>query len=187
MKTTSINHFEILKILLEEEHSKRQSDLIIEFIGDDAQKLDALAKHFLGNEYKLAQRAAMPFGNIARTNSKCIEPYLKDAILKINSSNVHDAIIRNVTRILAEIEIPEDIEGITLDLCFQQLENPKSAIAIKVFAMTAIFNLSAKYPEIKPELKLLIEMQLPNGSAGFISRGKKILKKLDPKPKPKRR
>ena len=49
MKTTSINHFEILKILLEEEHSKRQSDLIIEFIGDDAQKLDALAKHFLGN------------------------------------------------------------------------------------------------------------------------------------------
>ena len=108
MKTTSINHFEILKILLEEEHSKRQSDLIIEFIGDDAQKLDALAKHFLGNEYKLAQRAAMPFGNIARTNSKCIEPYLKDAILKINSSNVHDAIIRNVTRILAEIEIPED-------------------------------------------------------------------------------
>jgi len=187
MKTTSINHFETLKILLEEEHSKRQSDLIIEFIGDDAQKLDALAKHFLGNEYKLAQRAAMPFGNIARINSKCIEPYLKEASLKINSSNVHDAIIRNVTRILAEIEIPEDIEGITLDLCFQQLENPKSAIAIKVFAMTAIFNLSAKYPEIKPELKLLIEMQLPNGSAGFISRGKKILKKLDQKLKPKRR
>lgn len=53
--------------------------------------------------------------------------------------------------------------------------------------MTAIFNLSAKYPEIKPELKLLIEMQLPNGSAGFISRGKKILKKLNQKPKAKRR
>ena len=47
MKTTSINHFETLKILLEEEHSKRQSDLIIEFIGNDPQKLNTLAKHFL--------------------------------------------------------------------------------------------------------------------------------------------
>jgi len=157
---------------LEEEHSKRQSDLIIEFIGNDPQKLNTLAKHFLGDEYRLAQRAAMPFGNIARTNAKWVEPYLKDAILKINSSSVHDAIIRNTIRILSEIDIPEDIEGITLDLCFQQLENPKTAIAIKVFAMTAIFNLSGKYPEIKPELKLLIEMHLPNGSAGFISSGK---------------
>jgi hypothetical protein len=40
-------------------------------------------------------------------------------------------------------------------------------------------NLAKDYPEIKTELKLLIEDQLPHQTAGFKSRGKKILKELE--------
>lgn len=184
---SSLSHFETIRILLEEEHSKRQNDLIIEYVGQNIQKLEALIQHFLGDDYRLSQRAAMPFGNIARIHPELIEPYLLQAIEKINTQKVYDAITRNTIRTLSEMQIPESLEGQVLDLCFNQLENPKSAIAIKVFAMTAIFNLSTKYPEIKPELKMLIETQLPTGSAGFINRGQKILKKLDQNPKPKRR
>jgi len=45
--------------------------------------------------------------------------------------------------------------------------------------MSAIANLTANYPEIMPELKLLIEDQLPHQSAGFKSRAKKVLKEPD--------
>jgi len=186
MPEVSLDYFETLKILLEEEHSKRQRDFIIDFIGGDEYKLAALVKHFLGNDNRLAQRAAWPFGEIARIDSKLIEPYLKQAIEKINNTKVHDAIIRNTIRTLAEMQIPQSIEGEALDLCFQQLENPNAAIAIKIFSMSAIFILSSKYPEIQPELKLLIEIQLPNGSAGFKNRGQRILNKLNQKPKAKR-
>ena len=38
------------------------------------------------------------------------------------------------------------------------------------------------YPEIKPELKLIIEDQLPHQSAGFKSRAKMVLKQLSKLP-----
>ncbi len=65
-----------------------------------------------------------------------------------------------------------------MDICFKYLEFPDEALAVKVFSMTVLGNLAKKYPEIKPELKLLIEDQLPHQTAGFKSRAKKILKQL---------
>jgi hypothetical protein len=45
--------------------------------------------------------------------------------------------------------------------------------------MTVLFNIVKKYPELKDELKMSIEDQLPYGSAGFKSRGRRILKSLE--------
>ena len=45
--------------------------------------------------------------------------------------------------------------------------------------MTVLYNLSVNIPEIKNELKLLIEDLLPYGTAGIKSRGRKILAKLE--------
>jgi hypothetical protein len=44
--------------------------------------------------------------------------------------------------------------------------------------MTVLANLAKKLPELKNELVPLIEDQMPFGSAGFISRGRKVLKEL---------
>jgi hypothetical protein len=49
---------------------------------------------------------------------------------------------------------------------------------VKVFGMTVLANLCEKLPELKNELRIIIEDQMPYGSAGFKSRGSKILKKL---------
>ncbi len=174
MKT---NYFEELETLLLEEHSKVQRDLIINYIGEDQEKLNALAYHFLGDDYRLAQRAAWPIGVIGIKNPNRILPYLKDALL--NAKHKHDAVKRNTIRILSEFkEIPISIESEAMNVCFDLLAKPKEAIAIKVFSMTVLFTLSKKYPEIQPELKILIEEQIPTGSAGFKNRGQKILKKL---------
>lgn len=66
-----------------------------------------------------------------------------------------------------------------MNICFAYLESPAEALAIKVFSMTVLGNLAKLYPEIIPELKLLIEDQLPYQTAGFKSRGKKVLKVLE--------
>ena len=44
--------------------------------------------------------------------------------------------------------------------------------------MTVLYNITLKIPELADELKIIIEDQMPYGSAGFKSRGKKILKGL---------
>jgi hypothetical protein len=56
--------------------------------------------------------------------------------------------------------------------------NTKQPIAVRVFSMTVLCNLAGKLPELKNELIPLIEDQMPYGSAGFISRGRKVLKDL---------
>src|ERR1019366_7428933 len=47
------------------------------------------------------------------------------------------------------------------------LESPNEAVAIKAFSITVLGKLAKKYPEIIPEIKLMIEEQLPHQSAAF--------------------
>ena len=56
------------------------------------------------------------------------------------------------------------------------LESPTKAIAVKAFSLTVLGNLSKHYPDIIPELKLVIEDQLPCQTAAFKSRAKWLLK-----------
>ncbi len=76
------------------------------------------------------------------------------------------------------IDIPEELLGLTAELCFNFLNSGQESIAVKANAMTVLFNIVKKYPDLKEELKITIEEQLPFGSTGFKNRGSKILKAL---------
>jgi hypothetical protein len=65
-----------------------------------------------------------------------------------------------------------------MNACFGFIENPTIPIAIKAFSLTTLYNLCKTYPEIKPELKLIIEDRWDTETAAFKSRGKKILANL---------
>jgi hypothetical protein len=45
--------------------------------------------------------------------------------------------------------------------------------------MTVLGNLTMALPELGKELAILIEDELPYGSAGFVSRGRKVLKQIN--------
>lgn len=81
-------------------------------------------------------------------------------------------------RLLQYISIPLSLQGKTINLCFDFLNNPKEPIAVRVFAMTVLGNLAKENADLKNEIIMVIEDQLPYGSAGFLSRGKKVLKQL---------
>jgi len=44
--------------------------------------------------------------------------------------------------------------------------------------MTVLANIAQKEPELKNELRLVIEQQLSHGSTGFCSRARKVLKMI---------
>jgi hypothetical protein len=93
-------------------------------------------------------------------------------------NDVPDAVKRNTLRLLQDRELPSEVLGVATDVGFKIMESRAEPIAVKVFAMTMLANICKKVPELKNELKLLIEDQMPYGSAGFRSRGKRILKIL---------
>jgi hypothetical protein len=160
------------------EHSKSHILSIANYACSSKQNFKELITCFLADEYGLAQRAAWSVCFAAQQKPEMIYPHIKDLVSVLYKKNVHDVVIRNSVRVLQAIEIPEKYHGAVMDACFQLLEKPGTAVAIKVFSLTTLFNLSEKYPEIKPELKIIINDRLDYETAAFKSRAKKILPKL---------
>jgi hypothetical protein len=76
--------------------------------------------------------------------------------------------------------IPPSLEVDAMNYAFQYLENPKESIAVRAFSMKVLGKLYSKYPEIKEELKALVEMNLEqNPSSVILNCGNKILKKIN--------
>lgn len=167
------------KKLLEKEHSKATTELIVDTVIADPSKLDELMSIFLGDSFRLTQRASWAVSNVASKNSDLLNKWLPIMVKKLDEPNQHIAVRRNIIRAFQYMDFPEEIEGEILDKCFNYLNDYNQPIAVKAFSMTVVYNLSKKYPDIKPELKLSIEQLLPHGSAGIKSRGKKILKLLN--------
>lgn len=157
------------------DHSKENTTLIVEYIGNDLERCDALMKLFLYGEYRVIQRAAWVVGDLARLHPEMVMPYLPAMVENLKKPDLHAAAKRNTVRFFQEIEIPEELWGEVADICFKFLENGEEAVAIKVFSMTVLLGIVQKVPELKDELKYTIEDQMPFGTAGFKNRGKKTL------------
>lgn len=163
--------------LLNKEHSKNNTLNIVNYVKDDDKRLNELMNIFLYGEYRLAQRASWAVG-ILGEKTELITPYYSEMIQNLKQEDLHGAIKRNTVRAWQFMDIPERHLGEVTDLCFNFLANKGEAIAIKVFSMTVLAKVAARIPELKNELKFMIEEQMPYASAGFKSRGKKILAKL---------
>ncbi len=160
------------------EHSKKNCDRIISWIGNDKKKFNQLFNLFLNGEYRVTQRAAWPLSYCAIAHPSFMKKNFEKLITNLNKPNLHDSIKRNTVRLLQQIEIPEKLEGVVMEICFNYVESPKEAVAIKAFSLTILGKLAKKYPEIIPEIKLLIEEQLTHQRAAFKSRAKKFLKEF---------
>jgi hypothetical protein len=167
-----------IKEELLKEHSKAHALKIAGYACSSPKNLKELMNCFMSNDYRLAQRAAWSVNWAARKQPEMIRPYLKDLILVLEKKDVHDAVIRNSLRILEDVEIPENYHGIVLNTCFNFMEKPEFPLAFKAYSMTIIEKLSKLYPEIRQELKLIIEENWENATPAFRARGKKILASL---------
>lgn len=169
---------EIRKQLLLE-HSKANTELIANYIGGHQERFDILMELFLNNESRVAQRAAWVVGEVSKKHPDLVNKHLEKMVSNLRKKNLHDAIKRNTVRVLQEIAIPETLWGETADVCFGLLVSKNEPIAVKCFSMTVLLNIVKYVPELKEELKIIIEDQMPYASAGFQSRGKKTLKALE--------
>jgi hypothetical protein len=167
-----------LEKLLRAEHSKRQCDRIVAYVGDDKDRFAQLIELFFRGEYRITQRAAWPLSYCVRRHPELITPYYKQLLDNLGRKDIHVAVVRNTVRLLQDVSIPKRWHGRVMSVCFEFVEDPVTPIAVKAFALTILSNLSAEYPEIKGELKTLIESQWEQATPAFRSRARKILKGL---------
>ena len=164
---------EILK-----EHSKVQCNRIVKWVGSSQPRFDALFKLFLHDEYRVVQRAAWPVSYCVIAHPKFIEKHWGKLVKNLANPDLPDAVKRNAVRFLQDIEIPEKYHGKILNICFGFLESPSEPLAVKAFSMSVLGNLAKYYPGIIPELKLIVEDQVPHQSIGFKTRARKVFKQI---------
>jgi hypothetical protein len=161
--------------LLSTDRSKAGRDRIVSYVQKDAARFKQLFDLFRNGEPRIAQRASWAVSHCAEKYPELIYPYCQEMVDYLETPGIHDSIKRNILRIFQDIAIPVALEESLLGHCFSYLLDKKEAAAIRVFAMQVLANLSKKYPEIKNELKVLIEDELPYAKPAFVSRGRKIL------------
>ncbi|HTI10968.1 MAG TPA: hypothetical protein VL832_20500 [Puia sp.] len=164
--------------LLEAGHSKKQCDRIVSYIGKDKDRFAGLMRLFLQGEYRITQRAAWPLSYCVRQHPQLIGPYFKPLLDNLEKPGNHVAVTRNTMRLLQDVDIPKKYQGRVMNSCFEFIQAPETPIAVKAFSLTVLQHLSGEYPDILPELKLIIEEQWEQAPPAFRSRAKKILKNM---------
>ena len=153
-------------------------DLIIHYVGCDEELFAQLVNLAHSGELPLAPRAAWAMTSCCDNYPFLILPHLK-TIVNNFSKHVHPGITRSVFRSLCMVDIPEKYAGKLYMLCQNYFENKEVPVAIRVFALQIMFNITEQEPDLKPELALLIENIITfDSNAGISNRGKKLLKKL---------
>lgn len=165
---------EILK-----EHSKRQMVRIAKWVENDRKRFKQLMDLFLHGEFRVTQRAAWIISECYELNPQLVIPWLPAMIKKMQEPGVHDAVRRNVVRMLQCIEIPTSLLGTVVSLCFEYLGSVETPIAVKACSMTVLVKIAEREPDLKHELQTAIELMLPYVGPALRARGRMIMKQLE--------
>lgn len=168
---------QVIELLLSE-HSKVCRDKVADIIGGDPDKFAIAWEIFCSEEPPLPQRMAWSLDVLFERHPSHAARYAATIVDRIPFMK-HPAELRMATKVLARTPIRPDLIIQLLDPMLGFLMDPQVPIAIRAYAMTLLYEISQIEKELKFELRLVIEEQMDEGSAGIRSRGKKILKKLN--------
>lgn len=162
-----------------EEHTKANTVKITRWVGADPQRIAGLMQLFMHDEYRVVQRAAWIVRYVADAQPALMAPYLPLLVERLQDTTAHIAVKRNVLRIFEAIELPEAIHSDLMNICFDSIADPAEAIAVRAVSLGILARLAGLYPEIKNEIRLIIDDVMSQAPpAAFRSRAKKVLKQL---------
>lgn len=160
-------------------HTKTTCTKIINWVGNNQQRFDDLFNLFLSDDTLIVQRSGWPLSYAVIKYPGLIQKHFQRLLKNLRKNGLHDAVKRNSIRLLQDLKIPEKYQGDVMDICFGYIISPVEKPAVKAFSLTVLHNLSKVYPEIRQELKTIIEDRWDFESAAFRSRAKQILKEFN--------
>jgi len=111
--------------------SKHQVEKLIRWIGIDSKRFAQLMKLFLQGDQDISRRSAWVVGHCCERHPELAQPWLKAMIKKMQEPDIHNAIQRNVMRILQYVEIPRSLKGTVANICFNFISGTKTAMLHK--------------------------------------------------------
>ncbi len=157
------------------EHSKRQTMKIVRYIDGDPVKFHELMNLFLGDTYRLSQRAAWAVNYCAEHHHELVKPYFGKLVEQLENDDAHVAVRRNVARLLQFVEIPKRLHGRIFDACYNLVDDAEQPVAVRVFALTVAAKIAKGEPELLDELRLIAGKHAPHTTIAFRKRASMVL------------
>jgi len=167
-----------LQTIFETRCSKKKIDQIAAAAASDPALFKKLIHLIVESKPPVPQYASWALQHATDQKPELIFPHI-DTLLPLLYKHVHDSVTRAVLRSLMLIDIPDRFHEKIVDRCFTFLEDMQRPTAIKMFSMCVLWNVLQEEPELLLELRRQINIQLPDATAGFKSRGQKIIKSID--------
>lgn len=159
--------------------SRKIADMLVEDIGNDPKKFDAMMELLKVDEYPLSMRAARVIELCTFNTPALIEAHIP-AMINILSLAKVEGVRRSILKIFADLKISlnDDILGQLTDLAFGFLTDQKRSISIRAYSMDLLLGIVQVYPELKGELILILESMIQESSVGLRNKSRKVLKTL---------
>jgi hypothetical protein len=139
---------------------------------------DLLMEIALNHTKKRSWRAAYVVDQIHDNHPELVRPFLSKMVKKLEVEKNHSK-KRHFLKLISMNEIQEKDIGFLFDFCMETLTSEEPP-AVRVHAMQILYNISEKQPGLKPELLAVIQHEMEyHSTAGIISRGKRITRKLE--------
>ncbi len=167
----------ILTEYLQTLSGKTQAVLISEYVLENPYLIEPLYHLIQSDKPKLQWHAAWVFEHIFIAKPEIIKPYIKEIVSEFHTIE-NNGVKRHFAKILSLTDINNMATGIFINTCFEWLKSELIPVAVKAHCIQILFHLTQKYPDLKAELRIVLEEQIPFNSVGFKSRARKILKQL---------
>src|SRR5688572_25430894 len=113
------------------EHSKANCKRIVDWIGNDQEKFDMLVDLVINGDYKLAQRGSWPMSDSVKNNPAFANKHIRPLLNALKKAGIHNAVRRNIIRLLQFSDLPEEFQGEIMEACFNNVLSPTEEPAVK--------------------------------------------------------
>lgn len=145
-----------IKEALLQEHSKRQTIAIANYIGNNSIRFNQLMKLVMGDEALLVQRGYWVLGYCAEAHPTLFKNHIEPLLRHLSKDGIHDAVKRNTLKVFQFVKVPDKMLGALVDICFGYLYSASEAIAVKALSINLLVDTCMRYPELKEELLPLL-------------------------------
>jgi hypothetical protein len=154
--------------------SKRNIHYICSAIHKKPEITESVIECIREDTHPLSSRGAWVFSTLSEKNHFFNDTLLEEMIELLFSSSL-ESVKRNLLKTLTRSDIPDKHQGKVLDFCFSKVEDSSSAIAIRIYSLQILFNLSKLYPDLTNEINVVANELYLNENKALKARAKQIL------------
>lgn len=166
--------------ILERDSSRQVANEIVDYIGDSLSRFREVFYFSVNSDAPVNWRGIRALSIYADSNNEFVPSIFSDIVQNLKTTT-SSSVKRGLLRLLTT-NINRDIENefsFLIDLCYSCITSSTEDVAIKIYALQLLYQITEFEPELKNELLLVLEDTLHvEKKSSYQGRGNRILKKL---------